>query len=96
MLFRSSSAGTGHTALLGKRVESITPSLPLPGGWARVVAVHMSGSVSLECRCCGNNIGMYHANNVRPLPDEPVMPMLPNDYHPSARCSCRECLEKFK
>lgn len=28
--------------------------------------------------------------------DDRIMPMLPNDYHPGARCSCAECLEKFK
>jgi hypothetical protein len=27
---------------------------------------------------------------------EPQMAMLPNDYHPGPRCSCRECLDQFK
>jgi hypothetical protein len=61
---------SSHTDLLGKRVESVAPSNPLPGGWARVHAVYWNGTVQLECHCCGNNIGIYPAERVRPLPDD--------------------------
>lgn len=54
------------------------------------------------CEKCWADAGGVYARYLELLeerkdnPCKPVMPMLPNDYDPGARCSCAECLERFK
>ena len=54
--------------------------------WARDLEVNTSASTVARQPAAGSVMAAL---------EEPTMPMLPNQYHPGPRCSCRECLVTF-
>ena len=56
------------------------------GHWARDLEVNTSASTVARQPAAGSVMAAL---------EEPTMPMLPNQYHPGPRCSCRECLIRY-